>query len=244
MQLSLVAYYGHKPGPLRQLIEKLYTCLADQLGGAFQPYHLHQVHATLIGIELFRKDGAFYSHWYRENIGIGEPIDLSGLLNYLRRELPDFRIKIGGYEAQLDHGFLSRDDHPYDRSFSFQGSTAVVVGWPAVRGTKGWLYDEAVFQLRRSFEQFYLCHKWHKDGYRDNDCYLVLGSVDRALVSEAALQRVGEEVRNTLTVNGFIIPFTYESLAIVAYDDPKLPLGSTRVFPLDELGDDISVLLE
>ena len=120
----------------------------------------------------------------------------------------------------------------------------MVVGWPVVKGTKGWIYDEAVFQLRRSFEQFHLCHKWHKAGYRDNDCYLVLGRIDRALVSEAKLQRVGREVRNVLARSRFFIPFTYDSLAIVAYEDPALPLGSTRVFPLDELGDDISVLLE
>ncbi len=244
MQLSLLTYYRKKPEPLRHLILSLQESLQKKLGDHFRPYQIEQVHATLLGLESFLESGHRYSHWYRKNIGAGQPIDFRGLLNRLQTSLPDMQIQIGGYEARRDHGFLSRGDHPYPRSFSFQLSTAVVVGWPVTEREGKWSYSEQFYQLRHAFEQHYLCHKWHKDGYRDNDCYLVLGKIDRAAIGEEVLAEVSREIRTELAKTPVRIPFSREFLTIVVYENPELPLKTTRFFPLEELGEDPSPFLK
>lgn len=234
MQLSLVAYYGNKPASLRRLVMELQAYLQARLGQAFRPYQLDQVHATVIGLECVFEQGAFYSEWYRQNRGSREPVDFGGLLSQLAREPLDFKIRFGGFRAEREYGFLSRWAHPFQRSFSFQGNMAVVVGWPV----KGEAVTDHFFQLRQSFESYSLCHKWHKDGYQDNDCYLVLGKFEAGGVPEEQLRQISRDLQEMLAKKIHLIPFNRDALSIVVYENMELPLESTRVFPLDRVGAD------
>lgn len=244
MQLSLVAYYGKKPPVLLNLIVDLQALLQDRLGRAFRPYTIEQVHATLIGLELFEAEQKLYSVWYRRNIGSPMPVDFRGLMQQLQAEWPDFQIRIGGYEPNGRYGFRSRGDHPYTRTFSFQINAAVVVGWPVVSTGKGRNYQESFYELRRSFERYQFCHKWHKDGYRDNDCYLVLGKIDPDRVSPLCRAELSREIREILSGAPVYIPFERDLLSMVIYEDAELPPSSTHLFPLTELGTDPTAFLK
>ncbi|PHN08103.1 hypothetical protein [Flavilitoribacter nigricans] len=236
MQLSLVAYYGNKPASLRRLVTDLQSQLQLRLGRFFRPYQMDQVHATVIGLECITDGLKCYSRWYRENREALRPVDFTGFLSHLMKRPPKLKIRMGGYRSGQDYGFLSRGDHPYSRSFSFQGTTAVVVGWPAGRMAGKLVYTDSFYQLRRSFEAYHLCHKWHKDGYRDNDCYLVLGKIKPDALPEEELQQISRDLQQMLAQREILFPLDGQMLTIVAYENAELPLETTRVLSLEEIG--------
>lgn len=187
------------------------------------------MHATLTGLELIRQQDQLFSLWYRENRGFSPPVDLQGFLTYLRRGLPEFQLGIGGYRENGEYGFRSRGEHPYLRSFSFQGPRAVLIGWPIHDADVQERHSEQVFQIRRELEQYQLCHKWHRDGYRDNDCYLVLGKVEPHMVSPDRLAGLTEMLRRRMAEERVMFPCSRRDLSIVHYTDTELSLAGTRV---------------
>jgi hypothetical protein len=232
MPLSLVSYYGDKPPALRDLILALQEQLSKHLGSAFRPYAMEQVHATIMGMETEVENGAIYSKWYMENRGITVPVDLAGLTSYLQSRLPPIKIRIGGYQPEQDHGFISRGQHPYERSFSIQGSTAVAMGWPVEPAGVGLRYTTDLYALRTAFETYHLCHKWNKDGYRDNDFFFVLGKIDQDLADQQHVEAAAAAVRQLMAEREQIITLNADTLSLVAYVDTELPLHSSRVFPI------------
>ena len=69
--VSAVALYGPKTGEVRNLLECVQATIKRQLGAAFLPYSLEQIHGTLIGLNAVREPatGALISQYYLEHQG-------------------------------------------------------------------------------------------------------------------------------------------------------------------------------
>lgn len=231
--LSLVAYYGDKPPEIEALIREAQAILQDSLAGAFRPYDICQVHATLISLEGHRSGDAIVNANYHQFLDEQRAIDFRKVFDLLRAPgyLP-LDIVIGGYHLHHDYGFTSRGTPPALRSFSIQGNIAVAMGWPF----DGEKFPPVLDELRRAFNSANVLHKYHRTaGDMDNDFYFVLGNVDPGECPESVLQSTRERMigffsqRTPLTV-----PVTREKLRIIAYTDPRVPPESTRCYTIDE----------
>jgi hypothetical protein len=227
MQVTLVAHYGAKPRGLATLVERLHRRLGESFGPAFCPYELRQVHCTIAGLEAHRVNGGL------KHDRSGSALDLDGLVGFLRG--PDFapiHVRVGGFTSDASVPFRSRDAHPHQRSFSVQGDTAVAMGWPAL----GDDFPDSLDRLRRSLQQFGVRHKWHTTPEDvDNDCFLVLGRVDRAGIDAGAAVSAEESIRAELaTTAQATLEISRDTLSFVGYVDPRLPIETSRAYRLDE----------
>ncbi len=235
MQVTLVAHYGPKPERLAAFVHRLQDNLGRSLRGAFQPYEIDQVHATIVGLEGCRMNGGVHSKRSRL------PMDLSGLVDFLRGgEFAPIRIRIGGYDAGGSYPFRSRDAHPHLRSFSIQGDVAVAIGWP-MDDTSA---PDSLDRLRRSFERLGVRHKWHTTGDEvDNDCFVVLGRIEQQRVETRLVHAAAESMRADLAAGSpATIEIDRDTLSFVGYLDSRLPLETSRAYRLDE--PDLAITLE
>ncbi len=224
MNLTLVAFYGSKPDPLVQLVDTLQTALRSELGPAFSPYAIEQVHATILGLEGWRVgEEAFNAHMV-EVTPASAAMDLRCLLRFMQA-LPPFQIRIGGFTAESRIPFTSCGMHPHTRSFALNGSSAVMIGWPVTGDT----YPMTLDSLRRDCRQYNVLHKYYqKEGDVDNDLFLVLGRVDRKLVSDEKSEFVQEMLRQLLAGRKSLdLPIHPDDLSVVAYTEAQLPPGSS-----------------
>src|ERR1022692_2486166 len=83
--VSAVALYGPKTGEVRNLLESVQATIARQLGGAFLPYTLEQIHGTLIGLNGVREPatGVLISQYYLEHRGARRVMDFERVLQIL-----------------------------------------------------------------------------------------------------------------------------------------------------------------
>lgn len=235
--VSLVAFYGDKPFRLAASIAQLQAYLSEStiLQNKFTSYQLGQVHGTIFGCEGLKTEGGIISKWFWEGREEIRYIDLSGFLNYLldSDRLP-MNIRLGGYEPSINYNYLSRDRHPYQRSFQLQPSgeqtwLAVLIGWP--------FWEECISLdldgLRRDAQKFNLLHKYHVQSDRvDNDFYLRLGAVEGQLSPEA-IATLETEIREMLRVKSFFdVTIKPENLSFVRYQDLSLPPETTEILPL------------
>jgi hypothetical protein len=226
MQVTLVGYYGEKPSELAQLIRYLQDILSETLKSAFRPYHLEQVHGTVVGLEGHRF-GATIRNSNSADLGIHSDVDLLRLLTFLRGDdFPTIQVRIGGYRPHEKYSFDSRGMHPYLRSFSIQGEIAVAMGWPIFNSD----FSNSLDELRWYFSsEFGIRHKWHKkDNDRDNDFFFVLGRLDRRQVEGVRLQGVAERIRLTLAgFDAIRATLSADTMQIVGYLDPQLPVETS-----------------
>src|ERR1041385_4051698 len=112
--------YGEKSAELSRLIEDCQDLVA--LGGipdVFTKYDRRQVHLTILGFECadFNQEtnGNFKEFRHQDVV-----MQLDGLLSYLRTcgHFP-LVVQIGGFQNR-EYPFRSRDERPYERSFSIQ----------------------------------------------------------------------------------------------------------------------------
>lgn len=236
--VSLVAFYGHKPLPLINLIQKLQKYLANHslIQDKFIPYQLEQVHGTIIGCEAIATELGVVSHWFRTNRQEDRYIDFSGLVDYLRHQINfPITIRFAGYNRHREYNFRSREQHLYQRSFQLQlgeQTIPVVIGW-------SWHSDRISLEidnLRRSLQQFNLLHKYHgvPDAV-DNDFYLRLGTINSRLTA-AAVESIAIETRNLLeTYPALDLSLNLDNLAFVQYQDLLLTPATTKIFPAAEI---------
>jgi hypothetical protein len=231
-QLTLVTHYGDKPDSFANLIIMLQDKLSESFGSAFGPYDLEQVHATIIGFEGLVSDRGIESQWFFENSGSHRIIDPKQLLEFLRSdEIKDIEFKIGGWLSHNNgYGFTSRGQHPFIRSFSIQGEIAVAMGWPLIEDQ----YSEELYQLRKSFESVNVLHKWHKDGYKDNDLFFVLGRVSKDHLNPFVIKKATAEIRVILSGVDERVIVGRDTMSIVAYVDPQLPIKTSESFDLND----------
>lgn len=246
-QLTLVALFGEKQQTypeLWRLICDLQTAVANTLGpGMFTGYDERRVHATLIGLEGFRKGDDVWSAGGSDKNGPHRPMDIPGLVDYLLNDedsLPIY-IKVGGYKESTSYPFTSRGRHPYLRSFSIQGDTAVIMGWPVQND----LFTSALDNLRRSFNQFNVFHKYHTtEAAYDNDFFLVLGNVKKGLRPDAidTCQNRAREIVSRRNIAP--IKITKNQLSVIAYPDGDTGFEKAEAGSLDEARNQIDELVQ
>ena len=203
-RLTVVAFYGPKPDPLGALIDTVQQALGAVLGDGFRPRPVHDVHATVLGLEDApgRADevAAFVAAELR-----AAPVDL----------------QFGGFPAG-DTTFLSRGRSLHDRSVVLDGGRAVVLGWPVERGRP----TARLGELRRDCARFGVIHKYHRGTTAlDPDAYLVVGEV------EGAPPGAVEAVRATLD-RPTSVRLTAADVSLVRYVDPSLPRASSSWWPV------------
>jgi hypothetical protein len=235
--VSLVAFYGDKPFHLAALIAQLQIYLSEStiLKNKFTSYQLGQVHGTIIGCEGLKTERGIISKWFWEGRDEIRYIDLSGFLKYLLESdrLP-INLRFGGYDPSIDYNYLSREQHPYQRSFQLQPSgeqtlLAVLIGWSF---KEEWISLD-LEALRYEAQKFNLLHKYHIISDQvDNDFYLRLGVIEGKLSPEAIIT-LETEIREMLRVKSvFDITLKHENLSFVCYRNLSLPLETTRTLPL------------
>ena len=171
-QATPVALYGDKLSPLVDLISEIQSTVAKSCRGAFEPYDVRQIHATIIGLEhrigSLKQNLNFWKYRGRQ-----VETDLDGFLTFLKgsSRIP-FAMQVAGF-ADRHYPFLSdpfekrMSARPYDRSFSIQGDKVVVMGWP-IRGApmsrrprvqhefaqEAKLYPQTLDDIRRAAQKF------------------------------------------------------------------------------------------
>jgi hypothetical protein len=231
MQLTLVSHFGEKPPKFAAFIHELQQVLSSALGKHFRPYAVKQVHATIIGLEGTAVGAGVHSENLRQLRGEKRYFEFPAMLDFLRRELSEFEVQIGAFLANENYGFLSRGQSPFARSFSMQGKSVVVIGWPRDAHT----FPLKLDHLRRALEPFGALRKWAwRAGEVDNDFYFVLGEIADA-VSDRERTETERRVRELLAS---MLPLTLrvsaDTLAFAAYSDLRLPLETSHAFGIND----------
>jgi hypothetical protein len=241
-QATLVAFYGPKRGPLGRLLHSWQDRLGRsirQLGAqlVFRPYPLAQIHATLPGLEKSLGPD-LHNRNMQELRGQMRAMRLPELFGSIldSGQLP-LDIRFGAFEER-DDPFRSRGARPYHRSFSIQGRTAVVIGWPVLIGrdaTPEW--PQTLEELRRGAQRFNVLHRWHREPADvDNDLYLRLGVGDGEL-AESQRQLIEQEMRRALSeMPPSTVRISASDLAVVAYPagEETLPVDRCEIVPLTD----------
>jgi hypothetical protein len=236
LSLTLVAYYGegNKPEAMIRLVEDVQRALEEALGpAAFRPYRLEQVHATVVGLEGRRTARGILNANFERLRGELRSMNLRMALEDVQATpLLPLTVRIAGYGKRDSYPFTSRGSHPFLRSFSIQGESAVVMGWPfdATR------YPSSLDDLRRAFKGAGILHKYHASPEAvDNDLFFVLGRVvGGGAATRAGLAGVEEGLRALLSDRSPVdFELNRECLRLVAYSDAALPVGNP-VFTLDD----------
>ncbi|MGK7949715.1 MAG: hypothetical protein AB4368_13225 [Xenococcaceae cyanobacterium] len=238
--VSVVAFYQDKPLKLKELINELHTYLSQTsiLKDKFQSYSLEQTHGTIIGCEGFKTEKGIINRWFLENEREIRYMNLEGLREYLQKsDRFPLTLRFGGYQPYLDYQFLSRDRHPFERSFQLQMSAekiirAILIGWTEQKNKISFALD----RLRRDAQKFNCIHKYyHSSKTIDNDFYLCLGIV-KAQLQPAEITSVQNEIRKILQAKPPIyIALAKKDLAFAKYQHPSLPIETTKIASIFEL---------
>jgi hypothetical protein len=221
--VSAVALYGPKTGEVRDLLESVQATLARQLGAAFLPYGLEQIHGTLIGLNAVREPatGALLSQYYLEHRGTRCVVDFEGVLQILEERFSrPLAIRIGGIGPGDDLGFTSQGMHLHERTFSARNGALVLMGWPVSTLTSDGA-QRPLDDLRRNMNDANVLHRYHATATDvDNDFYLVLGHYADA--AESMLAEAERTVRRDLERHPVDVRVGRGQVRIVASDSPTL----------------------
>lgn len=260
-QVTLVALYGEKKKEVADLVALCQKVIAEALRtcskpGAFKPYELAQVHATIVGLERYagsRHDNLNYEAKRQRKV----PMNVDGYFNYLRQcgHIP-FEVQIGGF-AERDYPFTSRDTTPFKRSFSVQegkdrekdSERVVVMGWP-VRGkpldtepgsSATWaqearLYPTTLDAIRHAAQGFGILHGYHKAPTDvDNDLFFRIGLIEPKALTPPARSYLEYKIRRLLGAQPpLIIDIGPDDIFVASYVDDTLPPDSTKTWPLTD----------
>lgn len=227
-QLSLVAFYGNKDGPLAGLLESCRSAVAESpLGESFDAYDVAQIHATIVGMEcLPGKPPINRNVWTKR--GAEVRMNFSPLREVVGLRLP-MSIRFGGFDPD-DRPFESQGSAPYERSFQIHpnGGRVTLMGWPHEQGDYG---PRRLEQLREDLSLG--CNLEHKyDG--DNDLYLVLGFVNPATVAAEDKSAVESEVRDYLRHHPLDVSLGLSDVSIACYVDETLDPSTTIARGVDD----------
>lgn len=249
-QVTMVSLYGEKDEQVSAAIRRWQQAVAHTVGDAFTPYHLSQTHATIIGLE--RHQAPAYNANFAKYRGRNVAMDFAGFLDYLRRcgRIP-FEVQLGGF-VDRDYPFTSRGTTPYRRSFSVQGDTVVVMGWPvcgkplpasgpltpADRIHEARIYPPTLDLIRREAQDFGVLHAYHRQLEDvDNDFFFRIGLIDPTLTTPEVTSALEDEVRRLLShQDPLVLRIGLENSYVAVYEDNTLPEASTRVWSISDPG--------
>lgn len=130
-QVTLVSLYGQKRGNLEQLIKMCWKMINDsKLGKVFEPYHMSQIHGTIVGMEkLIGFDNLFNANIWQAS-GNKVIMRYNEFLNVVTKHLP-ITVRFGGFDKNYKE-FMSFGKTPYERSFQVKWATSkfTLIGWP------------------------------------------------------------------------------------------------------------------
>ncbi len=246
-QATLVALYGRKPEELAGTIRSCQALLAAEVPQWFRPYDIHQVHATITGLESI--EGSLrYNRNLAEHRGSCKTMDLLGFSESLQKtELLPLTVQIGGFDDR-DYPFTSRNRRPYARSFSIQGDKAVLMGWPVTRevsipeGAASSIprtciaFPDSLEHLRREALNFNILHSWHRQPADvDNDFYMRIGTLSPVPTDEKVVRSLETKLRAVLSASEpTIVHVGLADLTFVSYCDETLPLASSVPWALQQ----------
>jgi hypothetical protein len=230
--VSAVAFYGPKPGRLRELVAGVQDLIAGHVGDDFLPYTPEQVHATLIALNGVRDGGTVVNEYMLEHLGRRREMDLPRVMDILaRRFATPLPVRFGGFRPDQPPPFTSRGQHPAQRSFSVQDRAFVLVGWPTASIAGG---GQPIDELRREMNAAGLLHRYHaRAGDVDNDLHMVVGH--HAGAPAAALEQATAAVRGMLAGTPANLAIGLSDVKIVAADSHTMtpPLYVSGI-PADE----------
>lgn len=221
--VSAVALYGPKTGEVRNLLGSVQATITRQLGSAFLPYTLEQIHGTLIGLNGVREPatGALISQYYLEHRGARRLMDFGRVLQILAERFSrPLTIRIGGFGPGDETGFTSQGEHPHQRTFSARNGALVLMGWP-VSTIKSQGAQRPLDELRRDMNDANVLHRYHAAATDvDNDFHLVVGHYTST--TESMLAETERIVRRDLAHHHVDVQVSREQVRIVAADSSTL----------------------
>ncbi len=239
-QVTLISLYGSKPPELEKLLKSLIErILSSKLRKIFKPYHISQIHGTIIGMEKLSESPQFFNanKWY----DLGNKVEMlySQLSKVISEYLP-MTIRLGGFGKSYKH-FTSFGDSPYKRSFQLQlaAGKVVLIGWPHHNEN---FSGRILWNLRKEIEiKCNIRHKYAK--FEDNDFFIVLGDLERwdtffgqeLAELQAESTALEENIRSYLSVNPVDIVLALENIYIAQYERETLPTDSTKTYSAKRL---------
>jgi len=247
-QVTLVSLYGEKRNDFAALISKCQELVKSTPGVKFEAYDIRQIHATIFGLE--RKIGSTnFNLNFSKYRGRDVAMNFDGVVEFLRRSghFP-LEIEVGGFNKR-DYPFSSRQNTPFERSFSIQKEKVVVMGWP-IRGKpltvppttiQSWaqearLYPDSLDQIRHAAQGFGILHGYHQRPVDvDNDLFFRIGLIDPGSLPEDGRSALETRVRQMFcTEPPPILDIRIDDLCLASYEDDTLPLSSTQTWPLTD----------
>lgn len=238
-QVTLVAHYGQKIRAFEKYVGICVRHIVDSpLRRFFTPYHINQVHATIVGMEkLLGFPEPFNANIWRGNAE-KKRMDFGCLIDTVRQH-PGFVVRFGGF-GRDDRCIDSFGSPPYVRSFECQWTSRKVT-------IMGWHHQDRDFSrytdlwaLRRELGDS--CNVMHK--YRnDSDFFVAIGDlanlesatdVELMGLMEAGKQ-VEQVVREKLATDPALrvdLPVGPDSLYVAQYERETLAMDSTKVFSM------------
>ena len=215
---TIVLLYGEdKPAELRSLLGDLQAGIADAIGVSFRPRPVHDVHATLIGLE--------------SGGPVAAGVDVDGLCRHLEESLAEspLMLRFGGLADRV-HTVSSRGSSLYERTLTVSGDKVVLIGWAVDgQGEPTWRLED----LRRELGRFGAKHHYHPTP--DPDAYMVIGELLDgwdAVRLDACVERRRSELSETFCE----VPVTGAAVRVAIYTDTTLPAESTTLLALSEAG--------
>ncbi len=241
-QATLVAFHGPKPSGLEQLFLKCQDMILETQGIDFRPYDVDQIHGTIIGLEKVSGEELI-----NKNMACNRGRHIAMDIDAFARDLQDsprfpITLQFGGYAVD-DVSFTSRDQPPYDRSFSIQGDKAVLIGWPVSKKRRGKAsgssnrnegdFNRRLDDIRKRAQVFNILHTYHvSETDVDNDFYMRLGLIKTTVSNERHIHELTHRVRTWLSRNPFTVDLSLRDLTVASYLDEMLPMYSTRRFSI------------
>jgi hypothetical protein len=222
--VTVVSLYGRKSGPLRDLLTAVQAAAGRELGAAFRPYSLEQVHGTLVVLSGWRDagpTGAVLNQHFLQYRGLRAPMDFDRAQQIVCERLAaPLAVRIGGVGPADPVPVTSQGQHLHERSFSASGGALVLMGWPLISlesaGSQRPLDD-----LRRRMAEAGVLHRYHpKPDDLDDDFHLVVGHHVGA--PPQAVTAAVRAVRLLLARNPVEVRIGLEQVLLVAADSPDL----------------------
>jgi hypothetical protein len=212
----------------------------------FRPYNIHQVHATITGLESV-EGSPRYNRNLAEHRGSWKTMDLLGFSDFLQNtKLLPLTVQIGGF-ADRDYPFTSRNRRPYERSFSIQGDKAVLMGWPVTHESspagadpnatpESMTYPDTLERIRHHAADFNILHSWHRQpGDVDNDFYMRIGLFSPLPSDQEVVRFLEIEMRAMLGASEpAFVRVGPADLVFVSYHDETLPRASSVPWSLEQ----------
>lgn len=221
--VTVVSLYGPKTGPLAGLLAASQATAARCLGAAFAPYSPEQVHGTLIVLSGYRDEtGEVINEHYLGLRGERHAMDFGHVQRLVLGQLAEpLAIRIGGFGPAEPEPFSSQGRPLYERSFSAQAGSLVLVGWPAA-ALESAGRCQPLDALRRSMTAAGVLHRYHAGPADvDDDLHLVVGHY-AADAAPGRVQAAVGAVREYLAAHPVDVLVGPGQVRLLAADSPTL----------------------